>query len=354
MTEPFEAVPRNEIQPGLWDGFCDSSDQAWLWHRYAFQTVLCTWPGRKDASFAVRESSGQRRLLALVPLHRIERRLGGLLPISLLDSLGGPALSNDVANKTRERILDFIVRHLAKMADRRCVQVRLALSPMAPAWRQADAPRVNPLLSLGCRDNSGQTWVVDLRPGIAALWQGLEGRTRTAVRKAEKAGVTIRLADRPGDLNHYYRLHQQTYLRTRAQPHPKAYFESIWNHMMSAGLARIYVAELNGEIIAAQNFAVYKRAALYWTGAASAPGLDSGANSLLQWHAMQWMCQSGLEWYETGEAFPAATQGKLKGLNDFKKGFGGKLYPYHRGFLPLGSLAARLFRCYSECRSSLR
>lgn len=353
MTEPFQAVPRDQIQSGLWDGFCDASDQAWLWHRHDFQTVLCTWPGRQDASFAVRETGGQRRLLALVPLHRVERRFGVLPPVTLLDSLGGPALANDLAGKTREKLLDFIARRLRELAGKRCLQVRLAQPPMAPAWRGGDAPHVNPLLPLGCRNTSGQTWVVDLHPGIGALWSKLEGRARTAIRKAEKVGVTIRQADRLGDQDHYYRLHQETYLRTGAKPHPKAYFESIWQYMVGAGLAQIFVAELGGEIVAAENFAVYKGAALYWTGAASVRGLDSEANSLLQWHAMQWMCQGGLDWYETGEAFPAVRAGKLKGLNDFKKGFGGEMYPYHRGDLPLGSLAARLFRCYSECRGSL-
>jgi len=35
--------------------------------------------------------------------------------------------------------------------------------------------------------------------------------------------------------------------------------------------------------------------------------------------------------YETGEALPHVTEGKAKGLNDFKKSFGGKLYPFYRG-----------------------
>lgn len=353
MTEPFRIVARNQISSELWDGFCDAADQAWLWHRHAFQDVLCTWPGRRDISFTVQEASGHQRLLALVPLHRIERRVGVLPPFGLLDSFGGPALANGLSGKGREKLLDFIAQRLKAIADKRCVQIRLALAPMAPAWRGDNAPRVNPLVFLGCRSTSGQSWVVDLRPGIAAIWDKLEGRARTAIRKAEKTGVTIRLANQPGDLDHYYRLHLETCLRTGVKPHPKAYFESIWGRMQAAGLVRIFIAELDGEVIAAQNFAVYKKAAVYWTGAASARGLSSGANALLQWHAMQWMCQSGFDWYETGEAFPAAQYGKRKGLNDFKKAFGGELYPYHRGILPIGSLTARLFQCYTEYRGTL-
>ena len=46
---------------------------------------------------------------------------------------------------------------------------------------------------------------------------------------------------------------------------------------------------------------------------------------------MQWMIEHGFEWYETGEAFPNVQEGKNKGLNDFKKSFGGELYPFYKG-----------------------
>ena len=113
---------------------------------------------------------------------------------------------------------------------------------------------------------------------------------------------------------------------------------------MSKKLAHILLAEWEGKIVAAENFGVYKRRAIYWTGAASDMGLSVEANSLLQWTAIQWMVDNGFEFYETGEAFPAARTGKDKGLNDFKKSFGGSLYPFYKGRLVLGDLGLMQIR----------
>jgi hypothetical protein len=51
-----------------------------------------------------------------------------------------------------------------------------------------------------------------------------------------------------------------------------------------------------------------------------------------------------LSWYEVGEAFPNVKEGKLKGLNDFKKSFGGSLYPYYKGRLPVNNRAAKILK----------
>jgi len=223
-----------------------------------------------------------------------------------------------------------------------CLETRIALPSMAPARRGENCPRVNPLLDMGCENTLTQTWVVDLRGGADSVWGRMEGRARTAVRKAEKTGVTVREAT-PGDLQTYYHLHQETYRRTGATPHAKEYFAMIWERFLAHGLARIWVAELNGETIAAENFGGYKKAAIYWTGAANWKSLDVEANSLLQWTAMQWMIRNGIEWYETGEAFPQFDDGKRRGLSDFKRSFGGSLYPYFRGKVPVGGVGELLY-----------
>jgi lipid II:glycine glycyltransferase (peptidoglycan interpeptide bridge formation enzyme) len=206
-----------------------------------------------------------------------------------------------------------------------------------------ESTHLNPLLEMGCDNTLSQTWILDLRIGCEAVWKGMEGRARTAMRKAEKAGVTVREAC-PDDLDVYYRLHQENYRRTGASPHPKNYFRAIWESFVAHGLARVWIAEIGGEPVAAENFGIYKQGAVYWTGAANVRGLETEANSLLQWTAMQWMINNGIKWYETGEAFPQVRAGKQKGLNDFKKSFGGCLYPFYKGRLRTGSFFERIYQ----------
>ncbi len=353
MNAPFDIIPRQEVGQEAWDALVAASDEAWLWHCYHLQDALATWPGRRDASVAVADGQS-RQLLAVLPLHRIEKRLaGGLLPVARLDSLGGPACRNGLADKTRHRILDACRCFLAERAKAwRAVDVTLALPPMAPALRGERCPRVNPLLAMGCCNTLSQTWVVDLRRPVDELWQGLHGRARTAVRKAQKKGVVVRPASASDqDLETYYRLHRATYQRTGARPHPRAYFALVWQAFLATGRARVWFAELDGQVVAAANFALFKGAAWYWTGAASRRGLAVEANSLLQWTAMRTFAGQGVEWHESGEAFPGAPAGsKKRRLSEFKRSFGGELYPFYKGRLPVSWLGW-LWGCWQEKRS---
>ena len=343
MNAPFRFTTRRDLGRKEWDALADASDDAWLWHRYDFQDALETWPGSTDESFAV-VASDEVEPSVLVPLRRITKWVAGLLPVYIVESFGGCAVRNGLGEKRRRAVL-MVARDqlIARVHDGICLEARISLPAMAPALRGADSPRVNPLLEMGCSNTLTQTWVVDLCGGREAVWKQMEGRARTAVRKAEKAGLTVRAACRD-DRDIYYRLHQETYRRTGVPPHPEDYFRIIWDSFCAKGLARVWLAEVDGEAIAAENFGIYKQAAVYWTGAASAKGLEVEANSLLQWTAMQWMLNNGIKWYETGEAFPQFSDGKNKGLSDFKKSFGGSMYPYYKGRLKTGGFFARLYR----------
>ena len=347
MSSPFKLATRRDLGAEAWDALADESDEAWLWHRYDLPEALETWPGSADASFALMSEDGGD-VLALVPLRRVTQWLGGLLPVHVLESLGGVALRNGLGERRRRALLAAVRDRLyGEMRRGICLDTRISLAPMAPALRGENCPRVNPLLDLGCRNALTQSWVVDLRGGREAVWRRMQGRARTAIRKAEKNGVIVREAG-PDDLAVYYRLHCETYGRTGARAHPEAYFRAIWEWFRARNLARLWIAEIAGEPVAAENFGVYKQAANYWTGAASAKGLAAEASSLLQWTAMTWMLENGIAWYETGEAFPASDGGKEKGLNDFKKSFGGDLYPFYKGSLRTGSVWEKGYRCVKD------
>jgi hypothetical protein len=343
MTVPFRIITRGELGCKDWDALVDASDEAWLWHRFDLQDALETWPDSTDESFALSDPE-EGQAAALVPLRCVTKRLAGLLPVYVLESLGGVAFGKALGERRRRAILAVVRDYFAaRMRKGICLEARIFLPAMAPAWRAENCPRINPLLEMGCDNTLTQTWVVDLRGGREAVWKQMEGRARTAVRKAEKAGVTVREAG-PDDRHIYYRLHRETYCRTRVRPHSENYFSILWDRFLSKGLARVWVAELDGEPVAAENFGIYKQAAIYWTGAASTKGLECEANSLLQWTAMQWMIDNGIEWYETGEGFPQYSAGKYKGISDFKKSFGGSLYPYFKGRLRTGGFFEKLYQ----------
>lgn len=324
---------RDEVGQAAWDAFADATDEAWLWHRFDMQTALATWPGRSDRSFAVMDAH-QGALLALVPVHLTQNTRARLITLKTLNSLGGPACANGLPEKVRRGLQQSLRDYLVALA-RQCgaMDVNLALAPLAPAYRGDRCPRVNPLLHFGCDNTLTQTYIIDLRRSEEELWQGLFASCRNQIRKAETEGYTIREADSIADIERYYEMHLETYGRTGATPHPFAYFQQIWEKFTCQGYSHIFLCERGGEIVAAANVGAYKGAMIYWTGAGKTPLPSRGVNNLLQWHAIGYARKHGYEWYESGEAFPNLSSGKLKGLNDFKRTFGGELYPYYQGRL---------------------
>ena len=203
---------------------------------------------------------------------------------------------------------------------------------MAPAYRGPNGPRCNPLLYLGCSDISGQTWISDIRDGVDATWKQLEGRARTNVRRAEDAGVTVRASNSTDDWRSFYELHQITYQRLGVPSYPVALFRTIFERLIPADLCYVQFAELNGQLIAAQSTAYYKQGAYYWHGFSTDAGLAANAMTLLWWKSVKNLLEMGkLQWLDCGDAVLNVRDGKMRHLSDFKKGFGGELYPVFRG-----------------------
>jgi lipid II:glycine glycyltransferase (peptidoglycan interpeptide bridge formation enzyme) len=164
------------------------------------------------------------------------------------------------------------------------------------------------------------------------VWSNFAKTMRYDIRQAQKLGFEICPAESLEDIKSYYDLHQQTYHRTGVKPHPYEYFEAIWKYFGERGLARFFMAKCNGRVVAADNIAVFKNKSLYWTNASAHDYLKTGVNKLLQWEAIKWAREAGIETYEVGEGFPDAKAGsKLAGLNFFKRSFGGELHEFYKG-----------------------
>lgn len=327
----MDIVSRYDLGREAWDTAVDSSPEAWFWHRYdVCDATITDWRGRTDAAFAV-IANGE--VAALLPAFILERRTSFGLAIRYLDSVGGPALSTSLGKARRAEAIAAVAAELKRRAHKgRVIRTTISLPTMAPALRGPEGPRCNPLLYLGCADISGQAWIADLRNGMDAVWKGLEGRVRTNIRRAQAAGIIIRPSISTEDWHTFFELHRLTYRRLGVPSYPAALFRTIYEQLIPAGICYVQFAELNGQVVAAHNTACYKQGGYFWHGFASDVGRDLNALSLLWWQATKALVQqSKLQWLDCGDAVVNAREGKMRQLSDFKKGFGGKLYPIFRG-----------------------
>ncbi len=350
----YNVISRLEVGQEAWDAFVDASDEAWLWHRFDFSDTISTWPDRCDISFAVFDDGTPEKIVAVVPLQLIKSRTAKFLNRTMLDTIAGPARKNGLGKKQKQKVLDYIHEQLIVLSRHHgAVEINLSLPPMVPACQGDRCPRVNPLLVLGCENSLTQTWVIDLRRSEMDIRNTYSQLTKRELRKIRAHNLEIREAHSKRDLEIYYKLHCETYHRTGVEPHPFKYFQYIFDKFVSVGLSRIVFLVLDGSVVAAQNTGLYKGGCIYWTGASKSTK-RGGENRILFDEQIIFAKKKGYEWYEIGEAFPHLKEGKLKGLNDFKRSFGGELYPFYRGQIVRSSYKNLLYTFGSEFRRLLR
>ena len=238
--------------------------------------------------------------------------------------LTGPIIAAEIRADERAAALEQIVRHVHAIAAT-CGAELVELGHVAVTGTGVAEDGRNPFVELGFADESTTTRVVDLQRSEQELLAGLSKNARQMIRRAEQLGYSTRLGEWPSSLNDYYRVHSETYTRTGVSPHPREYFEGIAREMAPRGHARLWVGvDPGGRDVAFHNDACFGPGTLYHTGCSESAHLDSGINYLLMWRAILGARESGCRYYEVGEVFPDATEGKTRGLTVFKSKFGGE------------------------------
>lgn len=343
-------IPRHEIFPLEWDTFVDQSDEAWFWHLSSAIDGYNTWDGYNDLSFAVRNSARNNSIVAVMPLHKAKTRIPYF---SRLESTGGPAYANEIQPKERKIVSSLIANTLNNLAHKhKALHTDLSLPPLSPKVRNAEWPMVNPFAANGLAETSTMSWIISMTAlSEIDLWKKVAHRTRKAVNKANRSGYQVRLGQK-SDINLYMKLHKETSKRNFLTEKPRAYAENIFEKLIPKGLAKIFIAEKDEKAVAFHTFAIYKEAAIYWTTGCTDEALRDGVNNFLLWDAMRALKNEGVNWLECGEALPNSSTTKLQRINDFKRSFGGKLYPYYRGRLTTYPIPDAIFGVLRAFRKS--
>lgn len=319
------AVGFNSVSSQQWDDVVRRSPDGWPFALTSWRKVILSveeWQ-LQDHSFALAEDG---QLGAVVPL-QLDKRSGTLG----MTGWGGcgPIVAADLEGRARDAVIGAAmttVEGIARQTGAR--SLRFSIPPVIQSAIE-NACGVDPLALHGLQDLSGVAQVIDLSVDESVLWRGLSETARQTVRKAEKAGVTVREADWPSTVDDYYRAHAENYRRTGVEPHPKAYFAGIASEMAPGGHSVLWVARTaGGQPIAFHNDMHFGAGAWYHTGCSVAAALDNGANYLLFWRAMMGAKAAGRRWYDCGEIFPQGGSTKQDGLTLFKTRFGGQSHRF--------------------------
>ena len=165
------------------------------------------------------------------------------------------------------------------------------------------------------------THVVDLRPGYEALWNGAFGaKTRNMCRKADRAGVVVAIETSEEALGAYYGL----YCGAAAgwgydePPYPRALVEG----MIAGGAAELWIARLDGAVIAGAIVLVGSHDLCYWSAALDREHRNAAPSNAIVRAVIESGCERGFEYIDLG-----GSEG-LPRVEAFKRSFGAEPVEY--------------------------
>ncbi|MEI6649977.1 MAG: peptidoglycan bridge formation glycyltransferase FemA/FemB family protein [Candidatus Moraniibacteriota bacterium] len=168
-----------------------------------------------------------------------------------------------------------------------------------------------------------ETFVVDLTLSEEELLAAMKPKTRYNIRVAQKRGVNIVASTEPQYKEAFIRLVTGTADRKGIVPHPKAYYEAMCASLLGEN-GKIFAAEKDGTIVAANIVVFYGGTATYLHGGSDERFRADMAPFLLQWEAMLEAKRRGCARYDLGGVNMgelSAGEGKWLGITRFKFGF---------------------------------
>ncbi len=216
------------------------------------------------------------------------------------------------------------------------------------------------LLSTGWHQRAAATGFGDVQPRYvfqvdlagqteASLLTGMNQLWRRNLKKAERSGVSVRLAGRD-ELARFHDVYVETARRDHFTPRPLAYFERMWDSLSIGDHIRLYLAEIPGADRPAAA-AIWVRVgghSWYSYGASTTADRDARPSNAMQWRMMLDALEVGASVYDLrGISETLDEDDPLFGLIRFKLGTGGQAVEFVGEFdYPVQPMLARMFDLY--------
>ena len=175
---------------------------------------------------------------------------------------------------------------------------------------------------------------VDLSVGKQAVWEKMEGRARTAIRKAEKNRVSIESKlFNIHESNNLYIMLSETFKRQGAElPHSNKSYTAFAENLHHKSQYIYAVARHEDKTIACGLYLIDGKRLVFHTGANSEKGYILGASSLLKWDIFQRAIDMNLASFDFGGV-------GIGSIDKFKSSFGSQPILHHR----LSRISKRFF-----------
>jgi hypothetical protein len=318
ISDPSVPAPRDE-----WEEVIASSSDTLAFHAPGWVDAVCASGSWSDVTHLFEAASGGRLLVPMVERSRVPRAAIRRASLPYGWGFGGVVATPQVTPDEFGAVVEFLAQNAVHpLTIRPNPLLRGRWSERIPSGGAATVARAAHVLDL----DGGFDYVFEKR---------FKSRARTAVRRAERSGVTAE-CDTTGRLVPvFYDLYGKSLKRWSRRGHlpawlarrsgetrdPRQKFEDVAARLGDA--CRVWVAYAEGRPAAALICLVRGKAASYWRGCIDEEiASRTRASYLVQKLAIEDACGAGCLHYHMGETGDSAS------LAQFKEGFGARLHRY--------------------------
>lgn len=297
-----------EIRPASpeeWDTLWEECDHATYFHSREWAEIweVYTKGGMKPHPRLVLFSDGKKALLP-ISCQILLKRLVRYYTSSPAGTFGGWIAADSLDERHAVLLADCMIKGFGNMAWR--------LNPYDPALSQINVKT--------SRDE--ETHSLCLKDGFDTVFKGWTKGHKSAVTKARREKVSVRMGATVEDWHSYYRIYQDS-LRRWGSRASSRYDWEIFAEMLRrrSNHIRLWLAVHCDKTVAGALCFYAKRHVVYWHGAALEDCFPLRPVHLLLYEAIKDACGAGYLWFDLNPSGPH------EGVRGFKKSFGATPLP---------------------------
>jgi len=166
------------------------------------------------------------------------------------------------------------------------------------------------------------TFQIDLTKSEDELLKSFTSKTRYNIRLAERKGVKVHEDNSEKAFQKYLDLTRETTQRQAFFAHTEKYHRLMWKTLNDAGIAHLFTATYQGEIITTWILFEWRDFLYYPYGASTEKHKEVMANNLMMWEAIKFGKKLGLK------TFDLWGREEGKGFTKFKEGYNPKVIEF--------------------------
>lgn len=304
----FSVVQLTDDDKDLWNEFVTDNSYAHVYHLWEWGEVLCKTYNYQRYYLAVKCGED---IAGILPLLLIRSSIFADKLVSLpFCEYGGPLLEKFSDPSRARQTITMLIKVLTSLTRKSKIDyIEL---------RHPPAPLASILASSGFKAlRRYVTFKIDLTEGESELWRNLKKDARNPVRRAIKAGITIRNV-KVDQVKQYYDLYLNAQKRHGSPPHSYNFFMNVYDSFKPKGLLQMLFAIYDGEPIGGIMVFCFDGKTYDWSAVTDPKYRNLSPNNFLLWHIIKWGKEKNFRVLDIGRTRPEA-----RGMYHFKRGWGG-------------------------------